>query len=59
MRPRSSVNATPRSTHICDGHHDEIDEKMHHHHLMPKPSPRKLGKARDLSESPEKPDNAF
>lgn len=40
---------------MCDAHLDEIDEN-HHHHLMPKPSPRKLGKARDLSEVPEKLD---
>lgn len=32
-------------------------DQHHAHHLMPKPSPRKLGKARDISDSPERHNN--
>lgn len=31
---------------------EEVHDKGHH--LMPKPSPRKMGRARELSESPER-----
>jgi hypothetical protein len=50
-RQRSNSQFTPSKSVNGDG--EPIQYEVGQHHLMPRPSPRKLGKARDISESPE------
>ena len=50
-RRRSTSQVSPTKSFMGEVSHEHMESR--HHHLMPRPSPRKLSKARDVSESPD------